>query len=238
MLCILLHILAINLINRKYGPVILSDRLLVLTGIVPILVLPYIWQTGGNELFKIDAMISIFLGFLALLITFFFVNQERTRKIKEHHMYKLKLIFMLREMYFLLERVKENLRKIPEEKTGYSVEVIKESIKEIHFLEYLSMKNQLSAYNMYTHLDDEDSNLDWKLVPMGNFFAAYITENKLTQHDHMRFYMGIRDFREILDLDKFQSNKRIIFLRNSIHKLLGELVDTKALDAYEDEVTR
>ena len=233
MLCILLHVLAINLIDRKYGPVILSDRLLVLTGIVPILVLPYIWQTGGNELFKIDAMISIFLGFLALLITFFFVNQERTRKIKEHHMYKLKLIFMLREMHFLLERVKENLREIPEEKTSCSVEVIKESIKEIHFLEYLSMKNQLSAYNMYTHLDDEDSNLDWDLVYMGNFFISYITKNKLTLYDYWRFYVGIQNFQKILELDAFQSNERIRFLRNDIHEFLGKLMDTKVLDAYK-----
>lgn len=230
--------MAINLIDRKYGSAILSDKLLVLTGIASyILVLLSTWQIGGNELFKIDAMISISLGILALLITFFFVNQEHTRKIKGQHVYKKELVYTLRGLYLLLEQVKENLREIPEEKTSWSVGVIQESIKEIHLLAYWRLRDQFNAHSMYIHLDVESKDHTSLLLPMDNFFDSYICKNKLRLQDHSYFHRGIQIFQEILDFDKFQLNGKRIGMGDRVHELLGELVDTKVLDAWKNLVS-
>ena len=230
--CALLCVLKINRIDRKDGSVILSNKLLVLIGMVSyFFVLLSALPIGGSELFKIDAVISISLGILALLITFFFVNQERTRKIKGHYFYKRELIHTLRGLYILLEQVKKNLCEIPDEKTGYSVKVIKESIKEIHFLEYWRMRSQFGTYSMYVHLDIEDKDILESLLPMDNFFSFYIRNNELNPQYYTWFHMGIQFFQEILDFDEFQLNGKRIDRGNRVHDLLGELVDTKVLNA-------
>lgn len=227
--------MAINLIDRKDGSVILSDKLLVLTGIASyILILLPTWYIGGNELFTIDAMISISMGILALLITFFFVNQERTRKIKEHCFYRRELIYTLRGLSILLRHVKENLREISDEKANLSAEVINGSIKEIHLSEYWRMRAQFGTYSMYVHLDIEHKNIIWSLLPMDNFFNHYIRENKLSLQIHSWFHKGISPFQDILDLDELQLNGKRIGMGDRVYDLLGELVDTKVLDAFEN----
>ena len=219
-----------------YGATILSDKLLILIGLASfILVLLSIWYVDENMLFRIDVIISVSLGFVALWITLFFVNREHTRRIKENYFHKQEFIHKLRAMYILLSQVINNLCESPKEKISGSVEVINTSIKEIHLLEYWHLRDQFDAPNIYKHLNAEMEGNISDLLDMDNFFNDYISTNTLSLQTHAWLHSGIQSFQKILDLKEFQLNGKRIGMGDRTYELLGKLVNTKVMDAYENQ---
>ena len=79
-------------------------------------VLLTIWQIG-RDTFDTGDIISIFLGFVAILLALFFVNLDRARRIKTEYSAARELGLVLRDMAVSLREIKDKMDKA-EEKHG------------------------------------------------------------------------------------------------------------------------
>ena len=106
-------------------------------------VLFIIWQIGGDT-FDTGDISSIFLGFVAILLTLFFVNLDRARKIKTEYLTAHELGFVFRNMAISLREIKEEMSKA-EEKHDEITKINNKLNKSLHHIRYLHYQDHLRS---------------------------------------------------------------------------------------------
>ena len=124
-------------------------------------VLLIIWQIGG-DLFNMSDISAIFLGFVAILLTLFFVNLDHARRIKAECLAARNLGLVLKNIAVLLREIKEKMDKV-EEEHGETTKTNNILEKLLHHGTYLHQHDQLisnsETLGIYYKGMDKDMNI-------------------------------------------------------------------------------
>ena len=133
-----------------------------------------IWQIG-EDVFDIDNIISILLGFVAIFLTLFFVNRDRTRKIKTEYFTVYHLGFVLRNMAISLREIKVEIDKTKEKcDDDDTVKINNRLNKLLHHIRYLHHQDQLMS--VIGILDIYDKIPELMYAALDNMHKAYSNE--------------------------------------------------------------
>ena len=188
-------------------------------------------------------MSAIFLGFVAILLTLFFVNLDRARRIKAEYLAARNMGFVLRNMALLLDEIKEKMDKIEEKhdkitKTNNTLE------KLFHYTSYLHQNDQLiynigilGIYNETIELDI--NNLDFAC---DQYYKGNSPSNVMSA-----VYRASQGIRRILRLDwhtryggRGFGNIADLIIRRDVYdgKSYNELMSSLKQSRYENDPNR
>lgn len=131
----------IAITNKQYKVTLITNVGFTLISTVSFLsVLFILWQIGG-DIFDAGDISSIFLGFVAVLLTLFFVNLDRARKIKAEYSAAHELGIILRNMAISLRDIIDQVKEKPDEVT----KINNTSERSIHHMRYLHYQDRLMS---------------------------------------------------------------------------------------------